>query len=87
MNSRNKTRRIVTDWASINGAPVVIVRNEVTIACGLVDDVTADGSIVWVQDDTGQRKLYERAELYEIWVRCEDIGLNYKVSSTFSACT
>lgn len=50
------------------------------MAIGTIDGVTSDGAIVWIQDTTGRRKLYERCEYYEVWVPLEDLALHYKIS-------
>lgn len=79
MHAKDSKRRRVDDWTSIDGATAEIVRHGQTMARGIVDGVTNDGAIVWVQDDTGRRKLFERCEHYEVWVPREDTGLNYRV--------
>lgn len=77
-------RRRVDDWASIDGAAAEIVYEGQTIARGLIDAVTEDGSIIWMQDDTFRRRLYEKSESYEVWVSSEHAALNYKVSRAAS---
>lgn len=76
----NTTRRRIKDWTSVDGAQAEIIQHGQTMASGTIDGVTSDGSILWVQDVSGRRKLYERCESFEVWVPREDLGLNYKVS-------
>lgn len=81
MSAVDSKRRRVENWISVAGARgVEIVQHGQTMATGTVDSVTNDGAILWVQDETGRRKLYERCECYEVWVPRDDIGLNYRVS-------
>lgn len=80
MYSNDNKRRNVEDWTAVDGAKAEIIQYGQTMAVGTIDGVTKDGTIVWVQDITGRRKLYERCEYFEVWVPSEDLGLNYKVS-------
>lgn len=84
MYAKDSKRRRVDDWTSIDGATAEIVQYGQTMARGTIDGVTKDGAIVWVQDDTGRRKLFERCEYFEVWVAREDTGLNYRVSKAFT---
>ncbi|MBE4717874.1 hypothetical protein [Pseudarthrobacter sp. AB1] len=84
MYATDSKRRRVKDWTSVDGAKAEIVQHGQTMARGTIDGVTKDGTIVWVQDGTGTRKLYECYESFEVWVPREDIGLNYKVSKAES---
>lgn len=81
MHARNKSSRRVDDWTSAEGATAEIVRYGRTLARGIVDAVTTDGAILWIQEDTGRRRLYERCESFEVWVTRDHLGLNYKVST------
>lgn len=67
MYSTDSKRRKVKDWTSVHGARAEIIQYGQTIATGTIGDVTNDGAIVWVQDITGRRKLYERREYFEVW--------------------
>jgi hypothetical protein len=80
VSATSSKRRRVNDWTSVNGANAEIVQFGQTLASETIDGVTIDGAIVWLQDDTGGRRLYERCEFFEVWVLGEDPGLNYKVS-------
>lgn len=73
MCATDSKRRRVMNWTSVDGARTEIVQYGQTIATGTIDGVTNDGTIVWVQDGTGTRKLYERYESFEVWVPREDI--------------
>ena len=77
--------RRVKDWTSAVGARgAEIVQRGQTLATGTIDSVTNDGAILWVQDGSGRRRLYERCESFEVWVPCDDVGLNYRVSKADS---
>jgi hypothetical protein len=82
MSARESKRRWVKDWTSINGAQAEVVQHGQTVMTGTIDGVTNDGTIVWIQDHTGRRKLYERCEAFEVWVPQQDIGLNYRISKS-----
>lgn len=75
-------RRRVRDWTSVDGAKAEIIQHGQTMATGTIDGVTNDGTIVWVQEGSGRRRLYERFESFEVWVPHEDLGLNYKLSKS-----
>ena len=74
--------RLVEDWAALDGAEVEIVRGGKTVVRGTIDGVTEDGSIIWLRDNIGYRRLYERCELFEVWVPRGHAALNYKVTKT-----
>jgi hypothetical protein len=80
MHSRHGTHRRVEDWTSADGAIAKIVQYGQTKACGTIDGVTPDGTIVWIQNEAGNRRLFERCESFEVWVPRDQLGLNYRVS-------
>ena len=84
MQARNSKHRRAQDWTCVDGATAEIVQYGQTVARGTIDGVTNDGAIVWVLDDTGRRRLYERSESFEVWVPRGDVGLNYRVSKAFT---
>lgn len=85
MYAKNSKRRLVQDWTSVDGATAEIAQYGQTIARGIIDGVTSDGAIVWVQNDSGRRRLFERSESYEVWVPHDNIGLIYRVSKSIHA--
>lgn len=60
--------RCIEDWAGLTGEKVEIRFQGTSVATGLVDAVTHDGSILWLAGQNQTRKLYEKAEFYEVWV-------------------
>lgn len=80
MTARKNSSRQVNDWTSVDGAAAEIVQDGRTLARGVIDGVTSDGAIVWLQEDSWRRRLYERCESYEVWVARDHLGLNYRVS-------
>ncbi|MEO5319937.1 hypothetical protein PV761_15280 [Arthrobacter sp. CC3] len=82
-NSKQGTDfRLVDDWASLDEAEAEIVLGGQTVVRGTIDGVTEDGSIVWLRDNIGYRRLYERSVLYEVWVPRGNTALNYKLTKT-----
>lgn len=75
----NDSRR-VDDWLTLEGAEVAIVQDGRTLAEGFVDAVTQDGTVLWLLESTGRRRLFEKCEFYEAWVPSEHAGLNYKIN-------
>jgi hypothetical protein len=66
--------RYVKDWTTVTGASVEIRLQGTPVDNGLVDAVTNDGTILWVQNPAQTRKLYEKTEYYETWVIEEPTG-------------
>lgn len=81
MHARINSSRQVGDWTSVDGAIAEIVKDGRTLARGIIDGVTNDGAIVWLQENTGRRRLYERCESFEVWVTNDHLGLNYRISA------
>ena len=51
----------VDEWASVHGQYIEIYRNGVQIDWGVVDAVTADGTILWLmQDGALPRRIIEQ---------------------------
>lgn len=56
------------EWHALAGAMVRVCRNGETIRTGVVDDVTSDGSVVWIaQQGVLGRTLVHKGEGYELW--------------------
>lgn len=57
----------ITDWAKAPiGLPVMLLNPYRPTVAGLIDDKTDDGSVIWVRDDTSQRRLIHRSDGYTI---------------------
>jgi len=53
------------------GMPVQIRRRDVPIRQGLVEDITPDGSAIWLaQEGNFGRMLVHKDEEYKVWVEC-----------------
>ncbi|QOT19763.1 hypothetical protein [Paenarthrobacter sp. YJN-5] len=76
------TGRLINDWTFLDGSDAEIVREGKTVVRGIIDGVTEDGSIIWVRDNIGYRRLYERCEHYEVWVSRGHAALNFQVAKT-----
>ncbi|WP_201298454.1 hypothetical protein [Arthrobacter sp. 9AX] len=68
------------DWRTLVGANVQIRQDRTVICSGIVDTVTEDGQILWVQSPVEGRRLFEKTELYQAWATEECAGFHYKVS-------
>lgn len=75
MNSRR-----ITDWSTLPGANVEIRQQGNTVSSGVVDAVTDDGEILWIQSPVDGRRLFEKAEYFQVWALEECAGFHYKVS-------
>jgi hypothetical protein len=74
-------QRRIADWTLLPGATVEMRQQGTTICRGLVDAVTDDGTILWLQPRAGYRRLFEKAEFHEAWADEVRIGFHYEVSS------
>ncbi|WP_284984732.1 hypothetical protein [Arthrobacter sp. efr-133-TYG-118] len=60
--------RLRDDWSLAKGQVVEVRHFNLPTRTGLVEDVTADGSILWLAaDGPATRTLVDRSEGYEIW--------------------
>lgn len=56
------------DWRLARGQVVEVRHDNIPTRTGVVDDVTADGSILWLAaDGPATRTMVDRSEGYEIW--------------------
>lgn len=74
--------RQVNDWTLLPGASIEIRQQGRGVWNGLVDAVTDDGDILWVPNQSGQRRPFEKAELYEAWATEERDGFHYEVTKS-----
>lgn len=62
--------QIQDDWIAVLGESVEIRHHGEPFRIGVVDAVTADGSILWILGDgVVPRSMFERLEGYEVWIR------------------
>ena len=57
----------VKDWTTLAGTTIEIRYQGTIVNHGYVDAVTPDGTILWLHTPGQDRKLYEKAEHYEVW--------------------
>lgn len=59
--------RISADWRELRrGDSVVLLNSRQEAVGGVVDDVSADGSVIWIhQDNGGDRRLLHRSDGYK----------------------
>lgn len=74
--------RAIKDWTLLPGASVEIRQQGSLICSGYVDAVTEDGEILWVITPSQSRKLFEKAELYEVWAAENRDGFHYEITKT-----
>ncbi|MFK0005401.1 hypothetical protein [Paenarthrobacter sp. NPDC090522] len=67
----------IDDWHSLTGARVEIRQLGVRVCEGIVDTVTEDGEILWLQSPLDGRRLFEKTELYEAWLDESRVGFHY----------
>ncbi|MEV7649084.1 hypothetical protein [Arthrobacter sp. NPDC089319] len=70
----------VEDWAVLKGVTVDVRLNGRVICSGVVDAVTADGSILWVQPAGSERRLFEKRRSYEAWTDEQSAPFIYRIS-------
>lgn len=60
------------DWQRALGQHVEIRRAGAIVRAGVVEAITPDNSILWISAAGAEaRAMYERAEGYEVFARCE----------------
>jgi hypothetical protein len=59
--------RRIRDWTLLPGQSVEIRQQGTAVCSGNVDAVTDDGRILWVSSPAQNRRLFDKAELYEAW--------------------
>ncbi|ASN20067.1 hypothetical protein CGK93_10590 [Arthrobacter sp. YN] len=66
----SKDANSVEDWSLLTGKHVRVYRGGGPIREGVVEAVSSDSQIIWLQHSgTNLRVLFERAEGYEVQVR------------------
>ncbi|MGR0161168.1 hypothetical protein FQP90_21450 [Paenarthrobacter nitroguajacolicus] len=77
-------QRRISDWTLLTGTSVELRQQGHSVCRGYVDAVTDDGTILWLQTLTQGRRLFEKAEFYEVWASEERTGFHYKVTNSDS---
>lgn len=72
--------RRISDWTLLTGANVQIRQQGTHVCSGYVDAVNDDGDILWLQAQGQNRRLFERAEFYEVWAAEGRTGFHYEVT-------
>lgn len=72
--------RHIADWTQLPGACVEIRQQGTSVCNGVVDAVTDDGKILWVQSPAQDRRLFEKDEFYEAWATENRTGFHYEVT-------
>lgn len=74
------------DWSQLIGAHVQIRRDYETVRWGVVDDAMTNSSAVWLMADGEHgRKVYAKAEGYEIWIEPRELDGKFAYRMTNSA--
>jgi hypothetical protein len=67
MKLRNTTPKRTSQWAVASvGTAVAVSKQDRVLCVGVIDDVTEDGSCVWVLPQGGQRFLLHVDDGYEL---------------------
>lgn len=77
--------RAVLDWNALPGITVEIRQNGHKVCSGIVDDVTPNGDILWIQQTNGERRLYEKSSCYEAWTSEDRPGFLYRTAESGTA--
>jgi hypothetical protein len=72
--------RRIKDWTLLAGARVEIRQQSTSVIRGYVDAVTDDGKILWLIAPAQGRRLFEKAESYEVWAAEDRDGFHYEVT-------
>lgn len=72
--------RLISDWTLLPGARVEIRQLGTRVSSGHVDTVTHDGKILWLQPVAGSRRMFEKAEFYEVWAAENRPAFHYEVT-------
>ena len=75
-------QRPIADWSTLRGACVEIRQDGLPVSRGTVDDVTDDGSILWLHSATDGRRLFEKSNFYQAWAIEERVGFHYRVCAS-----
>jgi hypothetical protein len=78
------TPKRIDDWTSLARVQVEVRLNGRVICSGTVDEVTTDGSILWILPTNDHRRLYEKRAGYQVWATDETPGFLYRVSQSAS---
>jgi hypothetical protein len=78
--STDMTQRRIDDWCTLYGANVEIRQQESVVCEGIVDAVTDDGKILWVQSILDGRRLFEKADFFQAWAVEERAGFHYEAN-------
>ena len=74
--------RRIRDWTLLPGASAEIRQQGTAVCSGYVDAVTDDGKILWLSAPAQDRRLFEKAELYEAWAIEDRDGFHYEVTKS-----
>ena len=69
----------IDNWTILTGASVEIRMDGNAVRRGRVEDTTPDGGILWLsRGDREPRRLFEKAEGFQVWARSEQTPLVYE---------
>lgn len=66
--------RLIEDWTVLAGVTSEIQIDGLTVCAGIVDAVTDDGTILWIQPRTDSRRMYEKTTACQAWAEEENLG-------------
>ena len=57
------------DWVNLVGLTVEVWHNREVVHKGVVEDVSADSSTIWIaREGASGRKLYDKGSGYQVWI-------------------
>lgn len=71
---------LISDWTLLPGLSVQIRFAGEEVCAGIIDCVTPDGEILWIDSGAGMRRLVEKPFGYEAWLDTDDEAILYKIS-------
>jgi biotin-(acetyl-CoA carboxylase) ligase len=79
---------VLADWRKLTqGDSVVLLSSREEAVGGVVDEISADGSILWIhQDDCGGRRLFHRADGYKTYLDAPDHEDVQAANPKFESC-
>jgi hypothetical protein len=71
---------LISNWTLLPGLSAQIRFAGEEVCAGIIDCVTPDGEILWIDSGAGMRRLVEKPFGYEAWLDTDDEAILYKIS-------
>lgn len=57
----------IDNWPTLSGCQIQVRLNGRTVCAGIVGEVSACGTVLWIQPFTGVRRAFNKHDSYEAW--------------------